>query len=61
MKELLIFYIGFTMGMCFMDYLDVKDNIDIHMYRRSIFHITLSILLSPFTFPFYLFTNFKKK
>lgn len=54
MKELLIFYVGFTMGLCFMDYLDVLDNADFHLYRRSIFHITLSMLFAPITFPFYL-------
>ena len=58
MKELLIFYIGFTMGLCFMDYLDVKDT-DIHLYRRSIFHITLSMILAPITFPFYLINYLK--
>lgn len=61
MKELIIFYIGFTMGLCFMDYLDVKDNIHIHLYRRSIFHITLSMLLAPLTFPFYLIIAVKNK
>lgn len=61
MKEIIIFYLGFTMGMCFMDYLDVKDNVDIHMYRRSIFHITLSMLLAPITFPCYLIRHFKNK
>lgn len=61
MKELLIFYVGFTMGLCFMDYLDVKDNANIHLYRYSIFHITLSLLLAPITFPFYLIISIKNK
>lgn len=53
MKELIIFYVGFTMGLCFMDYLDVKDNGHIHLYRHSVFHITLSMLIAPLIFPFY--------
>ena len=60
MKELLIFYVGFTMGLCFMDYLDVKDT-NIHLYRRSIFHITLSMLLAPITFPFYVIRYISSK
>lgn len=61
MKELLIFYVGFTMGLCFMDYLDVKDEMGLHLYRNSIFHITLSMLLAPIAFPCYLIVYFKNK
>lgn len=61
MKELLIFYVGFTMGLCFMDYLDVKRNTHIHLYRNSIFKIVISLLISPITFPFYLIISIKNK
>jgi len=59
MKLLLVFYIGFTMGMCIMDYLDVKNTIDVHLYKRSIFNVILATLFSPITFPIYLLLNIK--
>ena len=53
MKELGIFYVGFTMGLCFMDYLDVKGGTRIHLYRNSIFKLLFAMILAPITFPFY--------
>lgn len=53
MKELLIFYIGFTIGLCFMDYLDVIRQTEFQMYRKFVFPIWLAILISPIVFPFY--------
>ena len=59
MKLLLIFYIGFTAGICIMDYLDVKNTIDVHIYKRSLFNVVLATLFSPITFPIYLLSNIK--
>ena len=53
MKELLIFYVGFTVGLCFMDYLDVIRQTEFQMYRKFVFPIWLAILISPIAFPFY--------
>ena len=52
--NLLCFYIGFTMGLSFMDYLDIKNDYFLHLCRYSVFHPFIAILLSPLTFPFYL-------
>lgn len=54
MKDLLVFYVGFTMGLCFMDYLDVIRQTDFQMYRKFVFPIWIAILISPIAFPFYL-------
>lgn len=61
MTYALLWYIGFTMGLCFMDYIDVKNDVDIHLYRYSIFHIAVSLITAPITFPFYLLLVIKDK
>lgn len=53
MKEIIIFYLGISMGLCLMDYLNVKNEVDLQMYRRSIFPSIVAILISPIVFPFY--------
>lgn len=47
---ILVFYIGFTIGLYLMEILDLKFNFKLN----SPFHITLTILLSPILFPFQL-------
>lgn len=54
MREFIIFYVGFTMGLCFMDYLEVVRQTDFQMYRKFVFPIWIAILLAPIAFPFYL-------
>ena len=57
MKELIIFYVGFTMGLCFMDFIDVKNHWNLHMYRHSLFNIVFTMLFAPLVFPFYVIKN----
>lgn len=61
MKELLIFYIGFTAGICFMDYLDVKNELNIHLYRTFTFPLLIALILSPLIFPFYVINYINDK
>lgn len=57
MKLFMVFYLGFTIGLCFMDYIDVKNTIDLHIYKRSMFNLIITMILAPFIFPFYLLFN----
>ena len=61
MIELLFLYIGFTIGMCLMDYVSVRENYYLHMYKNSCFHILVSLLFAPITFPFYLIIYIERK
>lgn len=61
MKELLLLYIGFTMGMCVMDFISIKENYYLHLYKYSYFNFIFTLLFSPILFPFYLFVYIKNK
>ena len=53
MINLLYLYIGFTLGISFMDWYNIRDKHYLHLCKYSILHSALAILLSPITFPFY--------
>jgi len=48
----LVFYIGFVLGLYIMEFLDLKYHFN--TYRSSPFNFILTILLSPILFPFQL-------
>lgn len=52
--HILCLYIGFTVGLSLMDYIDIKDQHYLHMCKYSLLHPFLAILFSPLNFPFYL-------
>ena len=65
MKELLFLllalYIGFTVGLCLMDYISIRENYHLHLYKYSMLHLAFALILSPITFPFYLVVYIKDK
>lgn len=54
MINLLFLYIGFTLGISFMDFWDIREHCYLHLCRYSLVHPLVAILFSPITFPFYL-------
>ena len=58
--NLLYLYIGFTIGLCLMDYISVY-NIKLNLYKVSPFNLVISLFLSPFVFPIYFIILIKNK